>query len=222
MDTFLNEYGYLLDYRRWQYDGLERTSEHDFCSCFRLFSIGSQNQKKSVLDIVTRELLTPKGFRSLSPKSGGYNPNYVGPQSSATMLTIRVRHGHGWMDSIWRRTLRIYKRSALSFVERQMIGYEDEMTCHCLGSIPGTVRWKPTVQRSWRSIICNECGRDFAYARIYWKNININNEEDEYESINVWMGVSSSCIWWFGNCQLWYLTKGMSATGGYGYYIVYP
>ena len=32
-------------------------------------------QKKQVLDIVTKELLTPKGIRSLSPKSGGYNPN---------------------------------------------------------------------------------------------------------------------------------------------------
>ena len=37
-------------------------------------------QKKQVLDIVTKELLTPKGLRTLSPKSGGYNPNYVGPQ----------------------------------------------------------------------------------------------------------------------------------------------
>ena len=39
-------------------------------------------QKKQVLDIVTKELLTPKGLRTLSPKSGGYNPNYVGPQDS--------------------------------------------------------------------------------------------------------------------------------------------
>ena len=26
--------------------------------------------------------------------------------------------------------------SGLSFVERQMIGYEDEMTAHCVGSLP--------------------------------------------------------------------------------------
>ena len=32
--------------------------------------------------------------------------------------------------------MRIYKRSAISFVERQLISYEDEMTRHCIGSIP--------------------------------------------------------------------------------------
>lgn len=32
--------------------------------------------------------------------------------------------------------LRIYKMSALGFIERQLIGYEDEMVSHCIGSIP--------------------------------------------------------------------------------------
>jgi glycogen debranching enzyme len=32
--------------------------------------------------------------------------------------------------------LRIYKMSAIGFVERQLIGYEDELSCHCIGSIP--------------------------------------------------------------------------------------
>ena len=45
-----------------------------------LIHILDRAQKQQVLDIVTKELLTPKGIRSLSPKSGGYNPNYVGPQ----------------------------------------------------------------------------------------------------------------------------------------------
>jgi hypothetical protein len=31
--------------------------------------------------------------------------------------------------------LKVYKRSRLSFVQRQMIGYEDEMQYHALGSI---------------------------------------------------------------------------------------
>jgi hypothetical protein len=32
--------------------------------------------------------------------------------------------------------LRIYKMSGLSFVNRHMIGMEDEMTQHCVGSLP--------------------------------------------------------------------------------------
>jgi glycogen debranching enzyme len=32
--------------------------------------------------------------------------------------------------------LKVRKRSGISFVERTMIGYESEMTSHCIGSIP--------------------------------------------------------------------------------------
>ncbi len=37
-----------------------------------------RRQRKKVLDVVTRELLTPKGLRTLSPKSYGYRPFYLG------------------------------------------------------------------------------------------------------------------------------------------------
>ena len=32
--------------------------------------------------------------------------------------------------------LKLYKRTRLSFIERQMVGYEDEMFCHCVGTLP--------------------------------------------------------------------------------------
>ena len=32
--------------------------------------------------------------------------------------------------------LKLYKRTRLSFIERQMVGYEDEMFYHCLGTLP--------------------------------------------------------------------------------------
>ena len=32
--------------------------------------------------------------------------------------------------------LKLYKRTRLSFIERQMVGYEDEMAYHCLGTMP--------------------------------------------------------------------------------------
>ena len=30
----------------------------------------------------------------------------------------------------------MYKRNRLNFIQRQMIGYEDEMVQHCVGTIP--------------------------------------------------------------------------------------
>lgn len=93
-------------------------------------------QKKGVVDIVTKELLTPKGLRSLSPKSGGYNPNYVGPQIQRD-YAYHQGTAWPWLEGFYLEAyLRIYKRSAISFVERQMISFEDELSLHCVGSIP--------------------------------------------------------------------------------------
>jgi len=95
----------------------------------------SQEQKKSVLDICTRELLTPKGLRSLSPKSGGYNPMYVGPQNQRD-YAYHQGTAWPWLGGFYMEAcLKIYKRTRLSFIERQMVGYEDEMYYHCLGTI---------------------------------------------------------------------------------------
>ena len=96
----------------------------------------NSSQKKGVLDIVTKELLTPKGLRSLSPKSGGYNPNYVGPQ---IQRDYAYHQGTAWpwlAGFYFEAYLRIYKMSGIGFIERYLIGYEDEMSSHCIGSIP--------------------------------------------------------------------------------------
>lgn len=136
VEVFLNEHGYLFDYvddkdpRDWSV-----RPNMIFAAAFD-YSPLDQAQKKGVVDICTRELLTPKGLRSLSPKSGGYNPMYVGPQ---TQRDYAYHQGTAWpwlggfyMEAL----LKLYKRTRLSFIERQMVGYEDEMSYHCLGTIP--------------------------------------------------------------------------------------
>ncbi len=133
--TFLNNYGYLYDY----VDGnmVDWSVRPNMILAAALdYSPLEQSQKKSVVDICTRELLTPKGLRSLSPKSGGYTPVCVGDQDHRT----RVYHqgtAWPWLGGFYLEAcLKLYKRTRLSFVERQLIGYEDEVTSHCLGTIP--------------------------------------------------------------------------------------
>lgn len=135
IDTFLNEYGYLYDY----VDGnmVDWSVRPNMIFAVSLdYSPLEQNQKKTVLDVCTRELLTPKGLRSLSPKSGGYNPMYVGSQ----IQRDRAYHqgtAWPWLGGFYMEAcLKLYKRTRLSFIERQMVGYEDEMFYHCLGTIP--------------------------------------------------------------------------------------
>ena len=135
VETFLNDYGYLYDY----VDGnmIDWSVRPNMIFAVALdYSPLSNDQKKSVLDICTRELLTPKGLRSLSPKSGGYNPMYVGPQ---TQRDYAYHQGTAWpwLGGFYMEAcLKLYKRTRISFVERQMVGYEDEMTLNCIGTIP--------------------------------------------------------------------------------------
>lgn len=134
VDTFLNEYGYLYDYVDGNMMDWSVRPNMIFPVAFD-YSPLSQDQKKKVLDICTRELLTPKGLRSLSPKSGGYNPIYVGPQ---TQRDYAYHQGTAWPwlgGFYMEASLKLYKRTRLSFVERQMVGYEDEMSYLCLGTI---------------------------------------------------------------------------------------
>ena len=135
VNVFLNEHGYLLDY----VDGIMMDwsvrPNMIFAAAFDYSPLDTR-QKKGIVDICTKELLTPKGLRSLSPKSGGYNPNYVGPQSQRDYA---YHQGTAWpwlAGFYFEAYLRIYKMSALGFIERQLIGYEDEMTSHCIGSMP--------------------------------------------------------------------------------------
>ena len=134
IDTFLNQYGYLLDYVDGAAMDWSVRPNMIFAAAFD-YSPLNQEQKKSVLDVCTRELLTPKGLRSLSPKSGGYNPMYVGPQ---TQRDYAYHQGTAWpwLGGFYMEAcLKLYRRTRLSFIERQMVGYEDEMNYHALGTI---------------------------------------------------------------------------------------
>ena len=134
VSTFLNEYGYLLDYVDGSAMDWSVRPNMVFAAAFD-YSPLNQEQKQSVLDVCTRELLTPKGLRSLSPKSGGYNPMYVGPQ---TQRDYAYHQGTAWpwLGGFYMEAcLKLYKRTRLSFIERQMVGYEDEIDYHALGTI---------------------------------------------------------------------------------------
>ena len=135
INTFLNEHGYLLDY----VDGTMMdwsVRPNMIFACAFDYSPLDAKQKKGVLDMCTKELLTPKGLRSLSPKSGGYNPMYVGPQ---VQRDYAYHQGTAWpwlAGFYMEACLKVYGRSRVSFVERQLVGYEEELFYHCIGTIP--------------------------------------------------------------------------------------
>ena len=151
--TFYNKYGYLFDYVGGSAQDWSVRPNMIFACAFD-YSPLTRDQKRSVIDYCTRELLTPKGLRSLSPKSFGYNPMYVGKQSQRD-LAYHQGTAWPWLGGFYLEAcLKLYKRSRLSFVERQMVGYDDEMYYHCLG----TIRWQSSFPRKRGNIFCNQCG----------------------------------------------------------------
>ena len=134
-EVFVNEYGYLYDYVDGDYVDWSVRPNMIFAVALDHSPLDSK-QRKKVLDTVTKELLTPRGLRSLSPKSVGYNPNYVGPQ---IQRDYAYHQGTAWPwlgGFYYEAYLKTYKMSGVSFVQRQMIGFEDEIVQHCIGSIP--------------------------------------------------------------------------------------
>lgn len=135
LDTFLNQHGYLLDYVDGQMMDWSVRPNMIFPVAFD-YSPLDQKQKKTILDLCTKELLTPKGLRSLSPKSGGYNPMYVGPQQQRD-YAYHQGTAWPWLGGFYMEAcLRVYGRSKIGFVERQLVGYEEELFYHCIGTIP--------------------------------------------------------------------------------------
>ena len=100
------------------------------------FSPLTLKERKGVLDICTRELKTPKGIRSLSPKSGGYTPYYVGHQQQRD-YAYHQGTAWPWLTGFYLEAyLRVYKMSGVNYIERQLIGFEEELFYHCVGTIP--------------------------------------------------------------------------------------
>ncbi len=134
VQTFWNG-SYLYDYVDGYYNNPEVRPNMIFAVSMP-YSPLNRKQQKAVVDICTKELLTPKGLRSLSPKSGSYRPNYVGG------MLERNRNYHN--GPVWPFTvgaysiayLNVYKQSGISFVERILTGLEASLTELCIGTLP--------------------------------------------------------------------------------------
>ena len=134
INTFLNDYGYLYDYVNGTY--ADPSVRPNMAIAIGLdYSPLDRRQRKKVLDIVTRELLTPKGLRTLSPKSYGYRPCYLGSPEEREMA-LHNGPSRPWLMGFYSDAyLKVFGMSGVSYIDRMLIGFEDEMTNGCIGSL---------------------------------------------------------------------------------------
>jgi predicted glycogen debranching enzyme len=133
-DVFINPYGYLYDYVAPGFS--DPSVRPNMLGAVALeYSPLTKAERKGVLDIITRELVTPKGIRTLSPKSEGYNPYYVGNQAQRN-YAYHQGTAWPWLTGAYAEAyMRVFGRSGLSYIERKLIGFEEEMSSHCIGTL---------------------------------------------------------------------------------------
>jgi len=134
IDTFLNDGGYLYDYVIGNYvDWSVRPNM--LLAITGDYPLLDKRQSKSILDIITKELLTPKGLRSLSPKSIGFRPRSEGSLNDR-LYSAYNGAAWPWLLGIYMEAyIKIFQKSGYSFLERLLIGVEDEMSNDCIGSL---------------------------------------------------------------------------------------
>lgn len=94
-----------------------------------------KRQQKLTLDIITRELLTIKGLRSLSPKALYIVRNTLAGSWNATATTTTGPVWPWTIAAFAEAYLKVYKMSGVSFVQRLLGGFETELRELTVGTL---------------------------------------------------------------------------------------
>ena len=98
-------------------------------------SMLTKAMKKAVVDKVQKDLLTPKGLRTLCPK----NPNYKGIYEGSQEKRDKAYHqGTVWpwlLGHFAEAYLQLHEKSGINYIKKLYYGFEEEMERHGLGTI---------------------------------------------------------------------------------------
>ena len=95
----------------------------------------SLEQKKSILSVTKRKLLTNRGLRTLSPDHIRYKGSVEGGPFEREHA-IHQGAAYPWLIQFFADAyLRIHKKGGLPFIQQLMESFEDELSEHCIGTI---------------------------------------------------------------------------------------
>jgi predicted glycogen debranching enzyme len=100
------------------------------------FSMLNSETKKAVLSVIERDLLTPRGLRTLSPTNENYKGIYKGTQEQRDLA---YHQGTVWpwlLEHFCEGYMNLHKESGLGFLEQLINGFEPVMTELGIGTIP--------------------------------------------------------------------------------------
>ncbi len=155
IETFWNsEKRYLADYVDGEYK--DWTVRPNMVIATSLaYSPVPEEIRKEILSRVKQELLTPRGVRTLTPKSPVYKGFYFG---TPTERDAAYHQGTVWpwlFGQFVEGYLKIHGKSGLSFIKTLYQGFEAVMTEHGIGTISGIYDGDPphaargAISRAW-------------------------------------------------------------------------
>ncbi len=128
-ETFWDEeHGYLADYVNDREKRNMQVRPNMVIATSLPYTMLSREQMKSILDVVNRILVTPRGLRTLSPSEEGYKGIYCGDQDTRD----RAYHqGTVWpwlLGPFCDGWLRVYGEGGVSRVRKLIMGFEETLT----------------------------------------------------------------------------------------------
>lgn len=157
--SFIREFwdesaGYLADYINGDYKDMVVRPNQVIAVALK-YSPLTVEMKKSILDVVENELLTPRGLRTLSPKNPHYKGAYEGNQEQRDLA---YHQGTAWpwlLEHFCKAYLDIHKQTGLSVVKKIYEGFEEEMSERGIGSVSEVYDGDPphqgkgTISQAW-------------------------------------------------------------------------
>jgi len=126
--------GYLADYVNQEKANWDIRPNQIFAASLP-YSMLNKEMKKAVVDRVQKDLLTPKGLRTLCPKNPNYKGLYEGNQEKRDMA---YHQGTVWpwlLGHFAEAYLQLHEKSGIGFIKKLYYGFEEEMGRHGLGTI---------------------------------------------------------------------------------------
>ena len=135
IDTFWNDdKKYLADYVLGDFKDWSVRPNQIFAASLP-YSPLNDEMRKNIVDIIQRNLLTPRGLRTLSPE----DKNYIAfCEGSVDQREIAAHQGSVWpwlLSHFAEAYLKLHKKNGILFIENLYKGFEEEMHSHGIGSI---------------------------------------------------------------------------------------
>jgi predicted glycogen debranching enzyme len=110
------------------------------------YNMLENEMKKSILTIIERELLTPRGLRTLSPQHGNYHGTYRGNQEQRDLA---YHQGTAWpwlLEHFCEGYLNLFKESGLFKIKNLVNGFEETINQYGIGTIAEIYEGDPPHQ----------------------------------------------------------------------------